>query len=103
MDWAVREKSLGWTQEEILCEMASALGRIGNRLAELIQCMESLRQRIRLATIPERQELVVEYQARHKEARLYYWYLIVQRESLGLRNHQVLKDVYRIPRLTGVF
>lgn len=33
----------------------------------------------------------------HKKAELQYYYLIVTREALGLRRHEMIREIYRIP------
>jgi 4-hydroxy-3-methylbut-2-enyl diphosphate reductase IspH len=34
-----------------------------------------------------------------QKAQLQYYYLIVTREALGLRRHEMIQDIYRIPAL----
>src|SRR5262245_24123652 len=38
-----------------------------------------------------------EYRAVHRDAQRQLWYLLVQRESMGLRQHDALYDVLHIP------
>ena len=79
---------LGQTEDEIRAEMASALGRIGRRLESLLEMLNQPATTLD----PEKYENLL------KEARMYYWYLIVQRESIGLRNHDDVRRIYAIPR-----
>jgi uncharacterized protein DUF6665 len=73
---------------EILAEKASALGRIARHLERCIAALER-------EPSPERRRLL------RAEAKRYYWYLVVQREALGFRNHRDLELFYPIPREDG--
>ena len=37
------------------------------------------------------------FNAIHQKAELQYYYLIVTREALGLRRHETIREIYRIP------
>ena len=37
------------------------------------------------------------FNAVHQKAELQYYYLIVTREALGLRRHEMIREIYRIP------
>ena len=87
------------TEEEIREEMASALGRIGKKLEVLITELSKLKERAVLCNDDELANVLEEYKKIHTEARLYYWYLIIQRESVGLTNHELVRALYRIPTL----
>jgi hypothetical protein len=69
---------------EILAEKAAALGRIAGKLESSIAALAACRT-------PEQRR------ALREEAKRYYWYLVVQREALGFRNHRELELYYRIP------
>jgi len=88
-DMEARVVALDRIQTEVLEEMANSLGRIGRKLEELITKLRQIEEK---PSVP-----IEEYSAIRKEARLYYWYLIVQRESIGLRNHNDVTMQYRIP------
>jgi len=49
------------------------------------------------ATGPEREREVAAWRDLRARAVKYRWYLEVQREALGLRQHQLLDEFYRIP------
>ncbi len=87
------------TEEEIREEMASALGRIGKKLEVLIAELNKLKERAGLCNDDEIENVLEEYRKIRAEARLYYWYLIIQRESVGLTNHDLVRTLYRIPAL----
>jgi hypothetical protein len=101
MNLKVRAESLGKTEEEIREEMAAALGRIGRTLERLIGRLHDLCQEF--AANPDRlsPDKIDLYNQIHREARLYYWYLTVQRESIGLTNHELLPKLYPIPPALG--
>jgi hypothetical protein len=69
---------------EILAEKAAALGRIVGKLENLLTA---------LAT----ETSVARHRLLRAEAKKYYWYLVVQREALGFRNHRELERYYPIP------
>ena len=69
---------------EILAEKAAALGRIAHKLEKTLAA---------LAT----ETSVAKHRALLAEAKKYYWYLVVQREALGFRNHRELERFYPIP------
>jgi len=88
--------------DELRAEQAAALRRIGERLAELLRDLE---ERLgRLAIVSERERALARETARTvaAEARLYRWYMVVQREAVGLRDHRCLDEVYPFPRGTDL-
>ena len=93
----IRAELLGRTEAEIREEMASALGRIGRRLETLIAELHQLHKYLTLYPEKDKEIQIKKYQNTRREARLYYWYLIIQRESIGLRNHDLLPGLYPIP------
>src|SRR5262245_8921023 len=99
MNFKVRALLIDKTEEEIREEMASALGRIGKKLEILIAELNNLKEKASSCNDDEKASLVEEYMKTRTKARLYYWYLIIQRESVGLTNHDLLPMLYRIPAL----
>ncbi len=97
MNFKIRALLIDKTEEEICEEMASALGRIGKKLEVLIAELNKLKERAALCNEHEKENVFEEYNKICTKARLYYWYLIIQRESVGLTNHQLLPTLYRIP------
>lgn len=83
--------------KELQEERAAALARISRRLERLIAQLDATREQIAHARGEDRDRDVAEYRQLHKEAVKYRWYLEVQREAIGLRNHQRLDEFYRIP------
>ena len=90
---------------EIAEEKAGALGRIAEKLEALLAACERLRGEVEAAGAEgapgARARLLAEYERTRAEAKLYYWYLVVQRESVGLYEHGIIARLYPIPpRLT---
>ncbi len=99
MNFKIRAMLIDKTEEEIREEMASALGRIGKKLELLITELNKLKEGAVLCNDDELANVLEEYKKIRNEARLYYWYLIIQRESIGLTNHELVRTLYRIPAL----
>ena len=97
MNFKIRALLNDKTEGEIREEMASALGRIGKKLETLIAELHKLKERAACCKDEEREDVLEEFKKTRTKARLYYWYLIIQRESVGLTNHDLLPTFYRIP------
>lgn len=103
------------TLEEILQERADVLSRAGRNLSAVLDEMESLEHSISIKiesfhvelrssgsssarkVMGEINEDIAAYNQTREQARLKYYYLIVTREALGLRKHQWIEEIYRIP------
>jgi hypothetical protein len=92
-----RAEMLGRTEAELRAEMAASLGRIGRTLSSLIAELNHIRQQSASLSELERSAKFDQYQSVRSRAKLYFWYLIVQRESIGIRNHSLLMELYPIP------
>jgi hypothetical protein len=99
MNFKIRALLNDKTEEEIREEMASALGRIGRKLELLIAELHQLKERAAVCNDDEKGDVLEEYKKIRTNAQLYYWYLIIQRESVGLTNHDLLRTLYHIPAL----
>jgi hypothetical protein len=97
IDIKARAEALGKTDLEMREEMAVALGRIGRTLTELLIDLQKLSDEIRSSTGKVKEDRLRSYAEFRKRAKLYYWYLMVQREAVGLRNHEILPQLYPIP------
>ena len=84
---------------ELQEERAAALARISRRLELLIAQLEATREQIAHAPQESRARHEAAYRELHTQAVKYRWYLEVQREAIGLRQHQRLDEFYRIPPL----
>jgi hypothetical protein len=91
------EDSLARVERELQSERAGALARIAGRLGELVARLARLRSELPAEAGAPRAAQVEAYRAVRAEARLYRWYLEVQREALGLRRHDGLDEHYPIP------
>ena len=83
--------------KELQEERAAALARISRRLERLLDQLQATREQIARGRDEDRARAIAAYRELHKEAVKYRWYLEVQREALGLRQHQLLDEFYRIP------
>lgn len=88
---------LGRTEVELKAEMAASLGRIGRTLTNLITELNHIRLESTSLSEPERSAKLNEYRSVRSRAKLCLWYLTVQREAIGLRNHASLMELYPIP------
>lgn len=83
--------------KELQEERAAALARISRRLERLLDQLQATREQIARDRDEDRARNIAAYRELHKEAVKYRWYLEVQREAIGLRQHQHLDEFYRIP------
>ena len=84
-------------EQELHQERAAALGRIGRTLELLIERLETLRLAAERSSSPERSRLSAEHAETRARAIRWRWYLDVQRESVGLRRHERLDEMYSVP------
>ena len=82
--------------EEIASEKAAAMRRIAGSLEETLDALRALKAEID-AGRGERAERIAAFNAKREQARLYRWYLVVQREAIGLRRHEALDEYYSVP------
>ena len=85
-----RAEAFGCTELELRAEMAAALGRLGRKLDSLI---------LQLQNLAKAGEASEEFRKLQKEAELHLWYLMVQREAIGIRDHKNVFECYPIPDL----
>lgn len=78
-------------------ERAAALMRISKKLEELIDRLRGVREQLPSLAAHQRDHAVREYEQLREEAKKYRWYLEVQREAVGLRNHRSLDEFYAVP------
>jgi hypothetical protein len=91
------EDPLAAVEDELAAEKAAALGRIGRTLEGLLAELGRLRAAAARATGEERSRLVAAYRAAREKAKLWHFYLVVQREAMGLTNHELVAPAYAIP------
>jgi uncharacterized protein YukE len=85
-------------EQELMRERAAALRRTGGRLAGLLDDLHRRRARMRELAGDAADHERTAYDAVRAEARRLRRYLEVQRESVGLRSHGRLDEIYPIPR-----
>jgi hypothetical protein len=78
-------------------ERAAALVRISRVLESLIGQLRAARVRIEDTGAADREREIAHYHDLHRLAIQYRWYLEVQREAIGLRQHHMLDEFYPIP------
>jgi hypothetical protein len=96
-DFKARAEALGKTEEEIRAEMAASLGRIGRKLEEILFELALVQRSLESADGPCCEETAERFCTLRESARRHLWYLTVQREAMGMRNHEDLERVYPIP------
>jgi hypothetical protein len=82
---------------ELRAEKAAALRRVAFRLDKLLGEMQALHDAAAPLGSPERARQKARHEELRAEAQKQLWYLIVQREALGLRNHDDVNEIYRLP------
>jgi len=119
-----REKSYNEIQEDILRERAQVLARAGESVHEALERLKVLEREIdrrmglyRRTTAkcdpanPGHSRLrklagllldeinlgIAGYNEEREYAKVRYYYLIVTREAMGFRRHQMVEEIYRIP------
>ena len=92
-----REESFARVEQDLQEERAAALARIAGRLGELVAGLAEARAEWAHASSEERPALLAGFRRLREEARLYRWYLEVQRDAIGLRRHDDLDRTYPIP------
>jgi len=95
--------SRSWTDDptgleaEILGEKIATYVRIARGLERLVGEAHAAREAAVRATGTRRGELVRAFHAVRGDAAQQLWYLVVQREAIGLRHHGRLEEHYPIP------
>ncbi|MBN1615563.1 MAG: hypothetical protein JW950_13955 [Deltaproteobacteria bacterium] len=106
-------------REEILQERAAVLGRAGRSVMATLEQLQAIEEGIEASLAGfsrfcegsdtacgsvQRHRIVQEingeirrYNKTRELAKLRFYYLIVTREALGLRKHQRVEEIYRIP------
>jgi hypothetical protein len=107
--------------EELLQERAAVLSRAGYAVEDAIDRLKSVGREIETKisllksyiTEAHNREILDKQKLLHEEINLHidqfndfcrnaqikYYYLIVTREAMGLRRHEMIKEIYRIPSI----
>jgi hypothetical protein len=90
-------ESLARVEAEIAEEKARALARITAMLEGALGELERLSRRAEGLGEPERKALAGEHARQRERVKRFAWYLAVQREALGLRRHDAVRELLTIP------
>jgi hypothetical protein len=82
---------------EIQSEKASGLRRVAAKLESLLAELEQLQGELVGLSGPARARCAARHEELRAEAEKQRWYLVIQREALGLRQHGDVYALYRIP------
>jgi hypothetical protein len=82
---------------EILEEKAATLGRVAARMEATLAALAALEQE--MADGPAPPEVVARRASLREEAAEWLWYVVVQREAMGMTSHHALFETYRVPPL----
>lgn len=93
-----RSEALEATQVELRAEQAASLGKVGNKLELLLAELTDTEQQLARAKGDDRPSLVRLHAEQRKEAEKYLYYLVVQREALGLYQHDTVYERYTLPQ-----
>ena len=97
MDPANVRRSHDQLLKELNEERVAALTRISRTLESLIEQTRDLRTRLSALDPAAREKESSAYRELRERAKKYRWYLEVQREALGLRDHRLIDQLYEIP------
>jgi len=85
-------------EHEIRGEKSSSLGRMGDKLERALAELPALAQAAADAATPEeRAAHVAAFNAALSRAEEAFYWLCVQREAMGVRNHDMLAAMFPIP------
>ncbi len=82
---------------ELQREKVSALRRVGGRLETLLSDLRALESRLPSPAARDRPRFAQRHRELLAEAEKYRWYLIVQREAIGLTNHDDVFQQFPLP------
>ncbi|WNG43326.1 hypothetical protein F0U60_03870 [Archangium minus] len=83
---------------QLRAEAAASLKALGHRLDRQLTELQQLGQQVQaMAPSPLRDKKLAEYNEKRREAEYRKWTLIVQREAMGLFNHDDVEEIYRVP------
>ena len=83
---------------QLRAEAASSVRALGQRIEKQLAELQQLGQQVRaMAPSPARDKKLAEYDEKRRDAEYRKWTLIVQREAMGLYNHDDVEEIYRVP------
>jgi hypothetical protein len=91
----------GWAVEDVITKLARLEDTIQFKLSSLSSVASDIdsgeRSQRKKLICEEINICIEEFNAVRQKAQLNYYYLIVTREALGLRRHEAVQTIYRIP------
>jgi hypothetical protein len=84
-------------ETELLAEKAAALGRAGETLAAALVALRKIEAELAAAGHEERPSLRVRQREARDVAAERLWYVLVQREAIGIFHHEGLMREQRVP------
>lgn len=78
-------------------DRAATLGRIGGTLQSFLDALNTIRLQLPSVSAAERPAALARYAALREKAHTWRWYLEVQREAIGLTQHELLEELYPLP------
>jgi len=90
-------EGLARTEAELRAEKAAALARIAGNLEGILGELQRRREEFGRLPTEDRARAAEAYDTLREQARLYRWYLVVQREALGLFRHEDVDRHYPPP------
>jgi hypothetical protein len=85
-------------EHELAAERASALAFTAEKLEAALRALAEVEQAVAAAPEGERPALAAKHQALRAHAAERLWFLIVQREAMGLYQHEPVFAYYKVPR-----
>lgn len=93
-----RPNLLDLLETEMRLERSSALARVGEKLQRAIDETNRLGAQLDLVGPgPERARLLERYAESRRVAEEQHYYLIVQREAIGMLEHAIVDEIYPLP------
>ncbi|MFL5318571.1 MAG: hypothetical protein ACJ790_02870 [Myxococcaceae bacterium] len=85
-------------EKELHAERASALHRVAQGLEKLLEELNGLETEVSLSAGSEKDRVIRRYEEVRALAGRQLWYLIVQREAVGLTHHEDVYEIHKVPR-----
>jgi hypothetical protein len=92
-----RDEALTAVETEIRAEKAASLGRVSKQLEAFLADAAAVRLQLETTAGEARAPLLKQHAQARAGAEKYLWYLIVQREALGLFRHDEVEERYPVP------
>ncbi len=84
-------------EAELVKERASALRRVAGKLEASLEALAAVERQLEKGQ-GERAALLAEHERLRGEAERFRWYLIVQRDAIGVSRHDDVLALYPIPK-----